>query len=46
MPWKVLCKVKHFNDTRLKQSDNKMFKKGATVSMKQLSKCNEEDGGL
>ena len=42
----VLCKVEHFNDTRLKQSDNKMFKKGATVLMKQSSKFSKEDGSL
>ena len=43
---KVLCKVEHFNDTRLKQSDNKMLKKGATVLMKQSSKFSKEDGSL
>ena len=43
---KSYVKLNILMTTRLKQSDNKMFKKGATVSMTQLRKFNKEDIGL
>ena len=43
---KSYVKLNILMTTRLKQSNNKMFKKGATVSMNQVSKFSKEDGGL
>ena len=43
---KSYVKLNILMTTRLKQSDNNMFKKGDTVLMKQLNKFNKENGGL